>query len=103
MGDWLQAKPDHALRDSGQFMHYVYVLVSLTNKDLYVGSCSDLRRRFKQHNDGVVTSTKSYRPWRLIYYEAYLNKRDATKREKKLKMHAVKEELKSRITYSMGR
>ena len=41
-------------------------------------------------------------PWILVYYEAYRNKKDATKREKLLKMHAVKDELRSRIMNSVG-
>jgi len=32
-----------------------------------------------------VKSTKNLRPIKLIYYEAYLNKKDATRREKFLK------------------
>ncbi len=82
-------------------MHYVYVLKSKTNGDLYIGSCEDLRIRFKQHNDGKMTSTKAYRPWVLVYYEAYRNKKDARVREKQLKMHAAKEELKNRLKYSL--
>ncbi len=32
-------------------------------------------------------------PLKLVYYEAYLDKSDATRREKQPKMHAAKEEL----------
>lgn len=39
----------------------------------------------KEHNDGKVFSTKNYRPFSLIYYEAYLSENDARKREKQLK------------------
>ncbi|OGG11135.1 hypothetical protein A2Z00_05515 [Candidatus Gottesmanbacteria bacterium RBG_13_45_10] len=84
-------------------MYYVYVLRSKKNNDLYIGSCRDLRVRFKQHNSGEVQSTKGYRPWDLIYYEAYRNKKDAGIREKRLKMHAVKNELKERIKFSIKR
>ncbi len=83
-------------------MYYVYVLKSKVNDDLYIGSSEDLRVRFKQHNNGEVQSTKGYRPWILAYYETYKSKNDALIREKKLKMHAVKSELKTRLTYSLG-
>jgi len=82
-------------------MYYVYVLSSKKNNDLYIGSCSDLRVRFEQHNNGEVQSTKAYRPWILIYYEAYRSKRDSGIREKRLKMHAAKNELRARLKYSL--
>ena len=37
------------------------------------------------HNSGKVKSTKPYLPLRLIFYEAYLTKSDAKRREKYLK------------------
>lgn len=33
----------------------------------------DLRKRVKEHNNGLNFSTKPYLPWQLIYYEACLN------------------------------
>ncbi len=83
-------------------MYYVYILKSLKNGDLYVGFCIDLRARFKLHNDGDVKSTKPSIPWKLIYYEAYVSKLDATKREANLKKnHRAKEDLKIQITVSL--
>ena len=46
---------------------------------------SDLRRRFLQHKNGGVESTKNYLPVVLIGYEAYILKSDAERREKFLK------------------
>lgn len=68
-------------------MHYVYLLKSKNFNQIYIGSTSDLRRRFKQHNDGENISTRRYLPWKLIYYEAFLSKKDAMTRELKLKNH----------------
>ena len=62
-------------------MYYVYILQSLENNKLYTGLTEDLRNRFKEHNAGRVKSTKSGKPWRLIYYEAYINKTLARKTE----------------------
>ena len=66
-------------------MFYIYLLESVKNKNLYIGYTEDLRKRFKEHNQGLNFSTKSYRPWQLIHYEAYLNEQDAKRREKYLK------------------
>jgi len=64
---------------------YVYVLQSIKNKELYVGFTADLRKRIEKHNRKLNFSTKPYAPWKLIHYEAYLNKQDAKRREKYLK------------------
>ena len=82
-------------------MYYVYLLKSFVNGDLYVGYTSDLKQRFTQHNSKRVRSTKPYAPWQLVYYEAYANKNDAAKREKHLKLHRVKEDLKIQISNSL--
>ena len=62
-------------------MHYVYVLQSGIDKKLYVGSTSNLGKRLKYHNQGKVKSTKSRRPLKLIYYEDWITKTEAIKRE----------------------
>lgn len=72
------------------------------NDDIYIGFCKDLKIRFKQHNAGRVSSTKSQRPWKLVYYEAYKDKKDATKREQQLKNnHKAKKDLKDQIKNSI--
>lgn len=73
------------VRGKPQLMHYVYILQSFKDKKLYIGSTNDLRVRFKQHNDGKVFSTKYRRPFKLVYYEAYLHEYQARLREKQLK------------------
>ena len=65
-------------------MIYVYFL-KLANGDLYKGSTSDLKRRIEEHTLGKVESTKNYRPFVMIGYEAYQLKSDAQRREKFLK------------------
>lgn len=82
-------------------MFYVYILKSLRNKDIYVGYSDDLRQRYKDHNNRNVKSTKAYAPWKLIYYEAYRNKKDATRRERQLKMHKAKTDMKKQLEYSL--
>ncbi len=83
-------------------MFYVYTLLSGKNKDVYIGYSEDLRKRFGEHNNGFVKATKAYRPWKLVYYEAYVTKFDATRREVQLKKnHRAKEDLKIQIKYSL--
>jgi len=61
--------------------HYVYILQSQKNKSLYIGYTLNLRKRFKEHNEGKSLATKPFRPYKLIYYESFLNRKDAKKRE----------------------
>jgi len=68
-------------------MWYFYVLQSLKDQHwFYKGSTNDLRRRFKQHQDKEVNSTRPYHPLRLVYYEAYLTEEAARKRESSVKI-----------------
>ncbi len=66
-------------------MYYVYILKSLKDENIYTGYSSDLKKRFSQHRSGEVKSTRNRRPLKLIYYEAYFDKKDAQIREKYLK------------------
>lgn len=66
-------------------VYYVYVLQSLKDASLYIGYSPNLRNRFDKHNKQQITSTKYKTPWKLIYYEAYLERKDATGRETFLK------------------
>ena len=82
-------------------MYYVYVLKSENMEETYVGSTKDLRRRLKEHNDGLEIYTKRYIPWKLYYYEAYLTEELARVREQKLKHNGNSiRELKKRIGLS---
>lgn len=76
---------------------YTYLLQSKKDKRWYTGCTDDLRKRFKQHNDGLVTSTKGRGPFITIYCEACLNKDDAFARERYLKSGMGKRYLKNRL------
>jgi putative endonuclease len=65
--------------------YYVYILQSLKNHSLYIGYTSDLKKRFKEHNSGLSQATKPFIPYKLICYEAFLNRIDAKNRETYLK------------------
>ena len=69
---------------------------------MYTGFSSDLKRRFFEHQNGNVFSTKNHRPLRLIYYQAFLSEKDARREEIHLKSGGkAKNDLKSRITDSL--
>ncbi len=80
-----------------QSMHYTYVLISEKDGKMYTGYSNDLRKRFKEHETGLVASTKNRGPFQIIYYEASPNKYDALAREKFLKTGMGKRYLANRL------
>ncbi len=78
-------------------MHYVYVLRSKKDGNLYVGHTVDLLKRMEHHNKGIVESTRNRRPLELIYYEACIKQKDALHREKYLKTAYGKRYIKNRL------
>jgi putative endonuclease len=81
-------------------MYYVYILHD-DNKRVYVGYTSNLRRRFREHNESPGKGYKS--PFQLIYYEAYSSEEDARERELALKQFGnAYKQLKRRIKRSIN-
>lgn len=78
-------------------MFYNYVIQSKKNRSLYIGYTKDLRRRLKEHNQGLNMSTKPFKPWELIYYEACLNLDDTKRREEYLKTTQGRRLIKRRL------
>lgn len=78
-------------------MHYVYILTSKKDRNLYIGCTKDLQNRFREHNDGRVKSTKDRRPFVLVHYEAFSNQQDAYGREKWLKTGWGKNSMKKML------
>ena len=74
-------------------MYYLYTIKSLNKRWVYIGCTDNLKRRFAEHNKGLVSSTKHHKPFKLVYYEAYDQKSDARAREYKLKNHSQTREL----------
>ena len=71
-----------------QIMFYVYILKSKKDSKFYIGFTDNLRRRFKEHSNSKVLSTKLRTPFDLVYYEAYKSKKDAIKRKQNLKLRS---------------
>jgi putative endonuclease len=78
-------------------MHYVYVLRSIKDGGFYIGYSENLRKRFNEHATGGSFATSYRRPWRLIYYEAYLNQNDALGREGYLKSGSGRRFLRAQL------
>ena len=82
---------------------YVYVLLSSKDRRFYTGYTEDLRGRFKAHMMGRVESTRDRRPFKLIYSEACLDRKDAMRREKYLKTYHGKMFLHNRLKSYLNR
>ncbi|MGB8658541.1 MAG: GIY-YIG nuclease family protein [Candidatus Zixiibacteriota bacterium] len=80
-----------------KMFYYVYVLKSQKDKKFYIGYTHNLRQRFKEHQEGIVTSTKPRAPLDLIFCEAYRNRYDAMRREKYFKTSKGKTTLKQML------
>ena len=77
-------------------MYYVYFL-ELSNQDIYVGFSSDLKQRFKAHNDGNVSATATFLPAKLKSYVAVETKEKAIALEKYFKTGSGKAIVKKRF------
>ena len=80
-------------------MFYVYVLRSATDDGLHIGYSANLRRRFAQHIEGASLATSYRGPWKLIYYEAYLEQADALGRKRYLKSGSGRGFLQAQLKY----
>jgi len=57
----------------------------LSNNKYYAGYTEDLKQRINYHQEGLVASTKNFRPIKLVFYAAFLTQKLATNFEKYLK------------------
>jgi len=65
--------------------YYVYILYSKSRDRYYTGYSSDPEERVVEHNLGATVSTRTGRPWILVYTEEFDNKSTAIKRETTIK------------------
>lgn len=84
-------------------MFYVYVLISLKDRKLYIGQTNNLRRRILEHFRGENTSTCHRRPLKLIFAEAYLSRIESERREEWLKSGMGRKELKKNLEITLRR
>ena len=66
-------------------------MTNYTNKIVYTGVTSNLRKRVYQHRERLVGGfTKRYKATKLVYYEQYIDPVNAITREKQLKGGSTK-------------
>ena len=83
---------------------YVYIMAS-RSRALYTGVTNDLARRVDEHKRGLWPGfTSRYHVTRLVYFEEFVDVRDAIAREKQIKgwVRARKIELIERRNPSWG-
>jgi putative endonuclease len=78
-------------------MWYVYIMRSMVDNNLYVGSTNNIRRRLTEHNSGNVDSTKSRMPFSLEAYVAVKDKAKAIELEQYFKTGSGRALLQKRI------
>ncbi|MFA6131009.1 MAG: GIY-YIG nuclease family protein [Patescibacteria group bacterium] len=67
-------------------MFFVYIIQSMIDRDqFYTGFTDDIENRITKHNKGDSFHTKKYRPWKLLFYSAFEEKKKALCFEKYLK------------------
>ena len=66
-------------------MIFVYAIKSVSRNYIYVSMTNDVQRGFSEHNNGENKSTKAYKPFTLIYTEAFPDRSSARVKEKFLK------------------
>lgn len=67
-------------------MYYVYLLQSKSDpSQRYTGYTTDLKKRYEDHNSGHSIHTAKYKPWKLVGYHAFSDKRKAQEFEYYLK------------------
>lgn len=65
---------------------YVYILQSVASESrFYVGLTDDLSARLAKHNEGGVSHTAKYRPWRIKTAVAFRDRMKAAAFERYLK------------------
>lgn len=68
-------------------MAWFTYIVECADKSFYTGICWNLKKRIKEHNQGLYKTsfTKSRLPVKLVYWEKFADRFIAAKREKVIK------------------
>ena len=75
-------------------MNYVYI-IKCKDDSLYTGWTNNLEKRFNDHCSGKGAKyTRGRGPLELVYYEEYEDKKDAMKREYRIKQLSRVEKIK---------
>lgn len=76
-------------------MYYLYIL-KCSDKTLYTGITTDLKRRMIEHNETSLGAkyTSSRRPVKAVYSRKFKNRRTASREEARIKNMARADKLK---------
>lgn len=67
-------------------MHYVYIMQSVHfPKEFYTGFSENVEQRLNEHNQGKSFHTNKFKPWKIIHYSVFVDKKQALNFEKYLK------------------
>jgi len=66
-------------------MYYIYFIYSKSADNVYIGCTVNLEKRLKEHQSGLVKSTKNRRPFVILHKEIYSDLSIARRRENYLK------------------
>ncbi len=67
-------------------MYYVYLIRSERfSNQTYIGLTDNLKARMQKHNEGGSPHTSKYKPWGLVSYHAFADRKLAAEFEKYLK------------------
>ncbi|MCH8081314.1 MAG: GIY-YIG nuclease family protein [Proteobacteria bacterium] len=59
-------------------MYYVYLIQSVSSPDeKYVGLTVNLKKRLSEHNSGNSIHTNKFKPWKLVTYIVFTDKKKA--------------------------
>ncbi len=66
-------------------MHFVYIIQSLKDGSYYTGITEDVQKRLSEHNSGISKYSSTKRPYQLMWYCTFQDKKKAFAFEKYLK------------------
>ena len=75
-------------------MYHVYVLLNEAKTRTYTGVADDINKRLEEHNAGRVTSSRPYRPYKIIHTESFETLSEARQKEKLYKSTTGRRRLK---------
>ena len=66
-------------------MFYTYIIFSEILNKYYIGSTTNIEERLVKHNHNHKGFTGNKSDWKIVYFEEYMIKTDALKRELQIK------------------
>jgi putative endonuclease len=80
---------------------YVYIIHSSSRDKYYIGYSSNPEIRLIEHNLGATPSTRTGKPWILVYKEKFTDKKSAIIREHQIKKMKSRKYIQSLISNSL--